>query len=198
MKRRSVSCKPDKFPAENVFERWTSEHLRPHAEFEQCHFIGGDFASATLGNKRFVDCLFERCNLSLASLAGTGLQNVAFQDCKLSGLQFTACRDMLFEVHFDRCQLSYASFYGKRMPGTHFGHCNLTDADFTGADLANADFQECTLNGAVFHQTQLSGADFRTATGFIIDPDINPLKKARFVLEGLPGLVNKYGVIIGQ
>ena len=196
MKRHSASRKPHSFPPENTFERWTSEQLRPYSELEHCHFISCDFSSTDLANKRFFDCLFERCNVSLASLAGTGLQNVAFQECKLSGLQFTACRDMLFEVHFDRCQLSYASFYGKRLPGTPFIQCNLTDADFTSADLTNAVFQECTLNGAVFQQTQLNGADFRTATGFLIDPDSNPLKKARFRLEGLPGLVSKYGVIV--
>jgi len=196
MKRRSASRKPVKFSPENTFERWTSEQMRPYQEVEQCHFINSDFSNADFSGKRFIDCLFERCNLSLVALAGAGMQNVAFQECKLAGVQFTACREMLFEVHFDHCQLSYASFYGKRLPGTHFTHCALTDVDFTSADLSNAIFEECSLNGAIFSATQLNGADFRTATGFIIDPDSNPLKKARFALEGLPGLVSKYGVIV--
>jgi uncharacterized protein YjbI with pentapeptide repeats len=196
MKRRSASRKPNSFPAENVFERWTSEQMRSYQEVEQCRFVNCDFSNADFSNKKFIDCLFERCNLSLVALSGAGMQNVAFQDCKLAGVQFTACRDMLFEVHFEGCQLSYTSFYGKRMPSTSFVRCALTDTDFTSADLSSAVFQECTLNGAIFSATQLNGADFRTATGFIIDPDSNPLKKAKFRLEGLPGLVTKYGVII--
>jgi hypothetical protein len=42
----------------------------------------------------------------------------------------------------------------------------------------------------------LNGVDFTTATNFSIDPEINRLKKARFSLYGLPGLVEKYEVVI--
>ena len=196
-RKSSLPRKPDYFPEENVFERWDAARLLRHGrEFEQCHFIGADFSGANLGNLLFVDCLFERCNLASASLAGTSLQNVAFDACKLSGVQFTACRDLLFGVHFDQCQMPYTSFYGRKMPQTRFAACLLTDADFGSADLTEAVFRDCDLGGALFERTQLPGADFTTATGFSIDPETNVLRKARFALSGLPGLLGKYELLI--
>lgn len=190
----AVARRPTVFPIENVFERWTAAEIAPQQELEQCRFVACDFSGADLTNKRFIDCLFERCNLSLATLAGTGLQHVTFSECKLSGVQFSACRDLLFEVNFAHCQLPYASFHGKRMRGTHFAHCVLTEVDFGYADLTEAIFQECNLTGALFERTQLTAADFTTAAGFLIDPETNPIKKARFSLAGLPGLLNKYDI----
>ncbi|GAA3938829.1 pentapeptide repeat-containing protein [Hymenobacter algoricola] len=196
-RKPSLSRKPDSFPAENVFERWDAARLLRHGrEFEQCHFIGADFSGASLGNLLFVDCLFERCNLASATLAGTGLQNVAFDACKLSGLQFAACRDLLFGVYFEQCQMPYTSFYGRKMPHTRFHGCTLTDADFGGADLTEAVFFDCNLTGALFERTQLSGADLTTATGFSINPETNVLRKARFALSGLPGLLSQHELII--
>jgi uncharacterized protein YjbI with pentapeptide repeats len=188
--------KPDYFPEENVAERWDARHLLGHTEFEAYRFINCDFSGANLSGLRFTDCLFERCNLSSASLANTALQNVAFDECKLLGLQFTACRDMLFGVHFDQCQLRYASFAARKMPGTRFIGCNLDDADLVSADLTAAVFQNCSLAGAVFQNTRLVEADFTTATGFIIDPETNPLQRARFTLPGLLGVVAKYELVV--
>ena len=188
--------KPDYFPAENVAEGWEARHLAGHTEFDEFRFVGCDFGGADLSHKRFAGCLFERCNLSSAGLAGTALQNVAFAECKLLGLQFTACRDLLFGVHFDHCQMRYVSFAGRKMPGTRFVRCTLDEADLVGADLSGAVFQDCSLAGAVFQNTVLVGADFTTATGFAIDPERNPLRDARFTLPGLLGVVAKYGLVV--
>lgn len=145
---------------------------------------------------RFTNCLFKHRSLATAKLTGTALQNVAFDDCKLLGLQFTACRDLLFGVHFDRCQLRYASFAGRAMPGTRLVGCSLEDADFADADLSEAVFQDCTLAGAVFQNTRLVGTDFTTATGFLIDPVRNALVGARFTLPGLLGVVAGFGLVV--
>ena len=188
--------KPAHFPAENVAERWDARHLVGHTEFEEYRFVGCDLTGANLSHLRFTDCLFEGCNLSAVQLVGTALQNVAFDECKLLGLQFTACRDLLFGVHFDGCQLRYASFAGRSLPGTRFVRCILDEADFADADLTAAVFEDCSLAGAVFQHTRLVGADFTTATGFTIDPEANPLAGARFTLNGLLGVVAKYGLVV--
>lgn len=188
--------KPTYFPEGNVAERWDARHLLGHTEFDEFRFVSCDFTGADLSQLRFTDCLFEHCSLATAKLAGTALQNVAFADCKLLGLQFTACRDMLFGVHFDQCQLRYASFAGRSMPGTRFVGCALEDADFADADLSEAVFQDCALAGAVFQNTRLAGADFTTATGFVIDPVTNPLTGARFTLPGLLGVVAGFGLVV--
>ena len=195
-RKPTVVRKPDYFPEDNLAERWDARHLVGHTEFDEYRFVGCDFGGADLSRIRFTDCLFEHCNLSAAQLAGTALQIVAFDDCKLLGLHFTACRDMLFGVHFDHCQLRYASFAGRKMLNTTFRHCTLDEADFADADLSGATFGDCSLVGAVFQNTKLVGADFTSATGFVIDPETNPLTGARFTLHGLLGVVAKFGLVV--
>lgn len=202
MRRPSVrkpvkaAARPDYFPAENVLLRVLPPALVGQREFEQFHFIGFDLSQADLAGRRFTDCLFETCNLAGAPLANTSLQNVAFNGCKLLGLQFTVCRDLLFGVHFDRCQLDYASFGGKQMSSTRFEGCSLREADFADTDLSGAIFADCDLTGTLFENTKLAGADFRTARHIQLDPAINEVKGARFALESLPGLLTKFGLVV--
>ncbi|MGI4875837.1 MAG: pentapeptide repeat-containing protein [Janthinobacterium lividum] len=165
-------------------------------EFEQCRFVQCELGDANLAGLRFEDCLFERCNLTTAKLSGAALQNVAFADCKLLGVAFTACQDILFGVHFDYCQLRYASFAGKRLAGTRFAHCTLDETDFTNADLSHAVFQDCDLTRTIFHDTTLAGADFTTARHLSLDPEANRLTGARFALASLPGLLGKYDIVV--
>jgi len=189
--------KPDYFPADQVLTGLDAPRLLALGrEFEQFRFVNCELSEASLAGLRFEDCLFERCNLTTAKLGGTALQNVAFADCKLLGVAFSACQDMLFGVHFADCQLRYASFGGKKLVATRFGHCSLAEADFTNADLTGATFADCDLTGTIFHDTQLAGADFTTATGFSLDPEANNLRGARFALAGLPGLLDKHGLVI--
>lgn len=197
-RRRPVAQrKPESFPAAQVLTGYdASQLLALGRELDQHHFIACELGGADLSGLRFEDCLFERCNLASARLRGTALRNVAFADCKLVGVVFSECDEMLFEVHFDDCQLRYASFVGRRMGGTRFAQCNLAEADFSDADLCDVVFADCELTKAVFHHTRLTGADFTTARGFSLDPESNTLRGARFGLAGLPGLVAKYGVVI--
>ncbi|MGI4738594.1 MAG: pentapeptide repeat-containing protein [Janthinobacterium lividum] len=188
---------PTNFPAKNVHTGLDATRLLALGrDLEQHHFINCDLSEASLAGLRFEDCRFERCNLTTAKLGGAALQNVAFADCKLLGVAFGACQDLLFSVHFDYCQLRYASFSGKKLAGTRFAHCVLAETDFTNADLSGATFAECDLTGTIFHDTRLVGTDFTTATGFSLDPEANVLTGARFALAGLPGLLDKYGLVI--
>ena len=50
--------------------------------------------------------------------------------------------------------------------------------------------------GAVFDGTNLEGADLSSAVNYIIHPDRNRLKKARFSESGLAGLLAHAGIII--
>ncbi|GAB2797384.1 uncharacterized protein YjbI with pentapeptide repeats [Hymenobacter luteus] len=188
--------KPEHFPPERVLARALPPGLAGEREFEQYHFLNFDFSQTSLAGYLFSECRFENCNLAGTSLANTSLQNVAFDGCKLLGLPFEACRDMLFSVHFSRCQLDYASFSGRVMPNTRFVECSLREANFTQADLTGAVFERCELDRAVFLHTQLNGADFRTAQNVGLDPELNELKQAHFALSGLPGLLTKHSLLV--
>lgn len=74
------------------------------------------------------------------------------------------------------------------------GRIRLFETDFVEADLTGADFQDSDLKGPIFENTVLEKADFRHAKNFIIDPENNRVKKTKFSMDGLPGLLQKYGI----
>jgi len=164
--------------------------------FENCRFLNCDFSGANFSGKLFIDCRFEDCNLSLISTVSTGLQNIRFRHCKLSGANFTRCNDFLLEMHFENCILDNAIFFKKKNKKGIFKDCSLIETDFTEADLTDAKFDNCNLHRAFFERTILKNADISTSYNFIIDPDNNDIKKAKFSAQGLPGLLAKYDIRI--
>lgn len=83
-----------------------------------------------------------------------------------------------------------------KMKKTRFNKCSLQEADFTETDLSAAVFDNCDLSRAVFSNTILEKADMRTAFNYSIDPERNHLKKARFTLAGVTGLLDRYDIDI--
>ena len=165
-------------------------------EFEDCVFKNCDLSNSNFAYNSFLDCEFINCNLSMTSLAGTSLKNVKFKNSKLLGIQFNECEDFLFEVAFEDCILDYAVFSNKKMPKTNFINCSLQDVTFIKTYLTQSVFDNCNLEGAIFNESQLAAADFRTAYNFKIDPEFNPMKKAKFSTQGLEGLLDKYDIKI--
>ena len=94
-------------------------------EFSECTFSNCNFSGMRLSGSVFMECRFENCNLSLCQVVGTGFQQVHFSDCKLSGVDFTASRDFLFSVQFNRCIIEYVLFSRKKMKKTHFSECRI-------------------------------------------------------------------------
>jgi hypothetical protein len=79
-----------------------------------------------------------------------------------------------------------------------FTKCNLEEVDFTESDLMEANFDECTLMGTRFENTNLIKADLSTAVHYTIDPTINRIKKAKFALSGIPGLLTTFDIVIDR
>jgi hypothetical protein len=52
------------------------------------------------------------------------------------------------------------------------------------------------LAGATFDNTNLEKTNFTTAFNYSIDPDNNRIKKAKFSVPGVLGLLNKYDIVI--
>jgi uncharacterized protein YjbI with pentapeptide repeats len=72
----------------------------------------------------------------------------------------------------------------------------LYEADFTECDLSGSVFENCDLMRATFDNSILERTDFRTSFNYSIDPEKNRIRKARFSLTGIPGLLNKYNIEI--
>jgi uncharacterized protein YjbI with pentapeptide repeats len=51
------------------------------------------------------------------------------------------------------------------------------------SEFANFCFDNCNLENAIFNDTQLKEVNFVTAYNYKIDPEFNPMKKAKFSTE---------------
>jgi len=165
-------------------------------EYEDCVFDNCDLSNVNLSGSRFGECRFIGCNLSMAKLGDTVLRDVVFKDCKMLGLQFGHCSGFGLAFSFEGCILDHSSFYKLKVKKTIFKNCSLQEVDFTEADLSESYFGDCDLNKAVFESTLLEKADLRTAINYSINPEINKLKKGKFSLPGVLGLLDKYDIQI--
>ena len=145
-------------------------------EYEECVFSHVDFGGANLTDFNFSGCVFEHC--------------------KLLGLRFETCNTLIFLVSFADCLLDHSSFYQLKLKKMPILRCSLKEVDFTEADLSEVNFADCNLMDALFDRTILEKANFTTAQYYRIDPNTNNIKKAKFSLDGLPGLLTSYNIEI--
>lgn len=165
-------------------------------EYDHCTFVHCDLSSVNLSEIKFVDCVFNGCNLAMAVMSTTVLRDLRFVNCKMLGMRFDQASAFGFACTFEGCVLDHSSFYQRKMKKTVFLRCQLKGVDFSGADLSQASFDGCDLADAVFDGTVLDKADLRRAFNYSIDLEKNKVKKARFAMEGVRGLLDKYDIII--
>lgn len=173
-----------------------SLHPLEAGEYELCKFTNCDFSNTDFSGYIFSDCEFVGCNLSLVKLQKTALREVKFTDSKLSGLHFENCNQFGLSFTFEHCIINNASFFNIGIARTVFKNCEIHESDFSESDMSGVLFDYCDLLGSTFNHTKLEKADLRTAYNFSIDPDINRIKKAKFSLSGVVGLLGKYDIEI--
>lgn len=164
--------------------------------FENCSFNNCDLSESDFSEAGFIDCTFNDCNLSLVKLSDTIFRDVKFTGCKMLGLLFEDCNKYGVAFSFDNCVLNNASFYKTKIARTIFNACQLQEVDFSECDAAAAVFNNCNLLNAKFENTILEKADLRTAYNYSINPEKNKIKKARFSLPAVTGLLHQYNIII--
>jgi len=167
-----------------------------YGEYESCSFSKCNFSGLDLRDVNFIECKFDHCDFSNAQLQNTGFQDVHFSNCKLMGLRFDKCDPFLLTFSFESCQLDFSSFYALKIQKTLFKDCRLQEVEFVETDLTASSFQDCDLQLAVFDRAELAKVDFRTAENFSIDPERNHVKKAKFSLTNVQGLLEKYDISI--
>ena len=114
----------------------------------------------------------------------------------MSGLRFDTCNDFGLSFSFENCLLNHSTFYKTKIKKTLFKNSQLNEADFSECDLTGSLFDNCDLTRAIFVNSILEKADFRTSYNFSIDPGINRIKKAKFSLTTVSGLLDKYDIEI--
>lgn len=165
-------------------------------EYDSCRFEYCNFENVHASNIQFVDCVFVHCNFSNAIVKNTAFKDVVFNQCKLMGVQFSECDPFLLQLKFSNCQLDFSSFYQLNIPNTNFVNCSLNSVDFTESNLEKAVFNSCNLKNAIFDTSNLEKSDFRTAKNISISPDENKLRGAKFSINSVSGLLNKYQIVI--
>lgn len=187
----------DLYITERIFDKedFTRKPLA-NGEYEHCSFMNCDFSNTDLKGMSFTACTFSGCNISMAKLTQTAFRTVLFTGCKMLGLHFEQCNPFGLSFRFEHCILNHSSFYQVKMTKTIFRSVQLHEVDFTDADITGAVLDNCDLSGATFDHTILEKADLRTAYHYAIHPETNKIKKAKFSMPGLTGLLDRYGIII--
>ena len=161
-------------------------------DFEKCTFRKLDLSGASFVKSNFTNCHFDECNLSKVNVGNTKFDEVTFVKCRLVQVDFGHCNAFGFSVGFQGCDLDFAVFLNRNMKKTRFRTCSLKEAHFLKCDLTGAAFIECDLELAKFGENNLTQADFTSSYNIRLNPDDNKLKKAKFSLRHLPGLLSKY------
>ncbi|NQU88161.1 MAG: pentapeptide repeat-containing protein [Mariniphaga sp.] len=173
-----------------------SENVAGEVEYENCTFDLCNFSNSDLSDTIFAECIFKNSDLSMAKIIGTAFRDVRFESCKLIGLHFDDCNKFLLSMDFGDCMLNLSSFYQLALKNSKFKNCTLQEVDFTETDLSGLSLDNCNLSGALFENTNLEKCDLRTSRNYSIDPENNRIKKAKFSIPEVTGLLDKYDIEI--
>ena len=165
-------------------------------EYVQCVFTACDFAAISLSSIVFESCEFVECNFSIVPVVQTAFRDVSFVKCKLTGVRFEDCNTFGLSFNMLDCNATHTSFFRLKLKKSVFTNIQFFESDFSESDFTESVFDMCDFSGAVFYQTRLEKSDFRTSRDFIIDPTKNNVKKARFSLLGLKGLVHAFHIMV--
>jgi fluoroquinolone resistance protein len=174
---------------------WSGRQMKDEI-YENCIFENCDFSDGVFSFCKFVECVFTNTNLSMAKFTGCLMNDIRFDNCKLLGINFSDCNDSLFSVKFIGSLIDYCSFAKKKMMKTVFQDSSVKNVDFSECDLTKSMFSNCDLLNSVFYKTILKEADLLTASNYTIDPEMNSIRRAKFSVGGVAGLLNKYEISI--
>ncbi len=144
----------------------------------------------------FMDCQFNNCILNQTKTNHTAFRTVYFNNCQIQEVNFAMSDKLIFEMHFDQCTLDFSKFYALKLKGITFNNSSLIAVDFMAVDLTAAKFHNCDLYRAEFEKANASKVDFSTSRNYTIDPEKTKLKKAKFALEDVKGLLDKHGIVV--
>lgn len=167
-----------------------------HSSFMNCTFENCNFTGSIWNNGIFSNCFFNSCNLSLVKLENCRLQHVLFTDCKIVGAEFYKCEKKFFSINSKNCLILYCNYSDLNMKRASFQKSKIKESFFTATCLVEADFTHADLQGTIFHQSDLSKADFRNAINYVIDPQTNKVKEAKFSFPEVTGLLNGFEIEI--
>jgi uncharacterized protein YjbI with pentapeptide repeats len=154
--------------------------LTPDGDFDG-EVLSGDLTGQDAGNARFLECTFQRCDLSdlraprarfsetgmyAVHGAGVDLSETQWQDCVVSGARLGAVQLFgaeLRRVRFDGGKVDFLNLRGATLRDVEFVDCVLTEPDFGGATMTTVSFDGCRLIQPDFSQATLKHVDLSGA-----------------------------------
>ena len=153
-------------------------------EFDSCTFEGCNFSETMFSNCSFIDCCFVRCNLSIARVEDSKFSEVAFNECKAIGVDWSKAswpKIALFSpIKFHNCIINDSSFFGLSLEQIILEKCKAHNVDFREGNFSEGNFTYTDLSNSMFNKTNLIGANFTNAINYNIDIYLNEIKKAKF------------------
>ena len=158
--------------------------------FEHCHLFEVRFEAC-----RFERCSFLHCDLSMSKVDGCIWLGVAFEQCKLMGVNWARIKELFPpKVRFSECVLTYGSFMELDLKEVSFCKCKATEVNFCESDLSGVIFEHTDLAGSDFLHTNLSQADFRSAKNYKLNLNDNRVEGAKFAFPEAISLLKSFGV----
>lgn len=147
---------------------------------------------------KFVDCVFEACDLSGVKIANTSFNEVVFDGCKLLGINWTQAKwpyiALTSPIKFYNSNISYSSFYELSLTEIIIETCNAKGVDFREGRFDRGNFRLTDLEGSLFTHSSLIEADFTGAYNYNINPSENKIAKAKFSLPDALNLLGHFDV----
>lgn len=165
------------------------------AEYYNCRFSSCDFSHLSLFDIYFENCVFDNCDFTLVQFK-CALRDVVFTNSKLIGTNFSELNKCSGGIDFIGSCLDYAAFTTTTIKKTRFEDCKITEAAFNQTILTGSVFKNCELTDTSFAGANLERVDFTTAFNYTINPNTCKLKKTKFSVPEIKGLVAHLDIII--
>lgn len=169
-------------------------------EYAECLFEQCQFMDMALRNVVFSNCVFTGCTFRNVDMSGLRMQNASFQDCAFIGIDWSEVRrtGKLFPLfkEIGGCTLKFNNFFKMKIPKISIVDSSLLDCAFMECELAGSVFRNVDFQDTTFQDCDLSKADFREARNYKINTTSNRVRKARFSLPEVVGLLDNLDVII--
>lgn len=124
--------------------------------WRSCRGAFANFVGADLSDTRFLSSDFNNCVLRRSLLTGA-----AFNQCKLTGADFTEARAM--DLHLEEVLLINAKLPAFSFRKQPMRKVDLAQADLRKCDFRQVTFEECSLRDANMAGARFEGADLRGA-----------------------------------
>ncbi len=169
-------------------------------EFHECTFTSLAFSEGIFEQCRFVNCLFQDCDLSLMQVPGTYFSASKFERCRAIGVDWTQADwssvALRLPITFKESSIDHSTFIGLSLPAVQITDSSAKNVDFREANLTQAKLNGSDLSESLFSNTNFTKADLRGAVNYHIKPGDNVLTGARFSFPEAMSLLYAMDIVL--